>query len=276
MWFKQHECEAVSERLWNYAAGRLPAAETEQVERHLHRCKRCANEAAEFRQTVTLLTTYRDRPTPDSEATWSQLRSRLETPATANAAGLLSPTRRVSWFGLEAALAGFALLALAAGIGGVLRHNHAVEIAERTPDVRPAPFRFDTRNSTVRPHIEQAKSLPKECPPEAPKIVRAEAQAPVRSCRRYHRRHSLPTHPTTPALANKSQPSEAEAVAFVYSVDGDRPVEQETPREFVISAIICQDDVDPLASSVLGGEAANAANSEKASQNANDKELQPW
>ena len=76
MWFKS-ECSKVSERLWEYSAQKLPAAETAQIEGHLQQCSRCQAEAEAYRQTVGLLGAARSLPVPASQSRWQDLRPRL-------------------------------------------------------------------------------------------------------------------------------------------------------------------------------------------------------
>src|ERR1051325_715359 len=77
MWGKQ-ECNTVSMLLWDYAANRLYGDEAEMVEAHLQSCAACRAQADEYRQTISLVTAYRQKGVPQSRSSWHDLRHQLE------------------------------------------------------------------------------------------------------------------------------------------------------------------------------------------------------
>ena len=76
MWFKS-ECNRISERLWDYSAQKLTAAETAQIEVHLRQCAHCQAEAEAYRTTFGMLAATQRLPVPASQTSWQDLRPRL-------------------------------------------------------------------------------------------------------------------------------------------------------------------------------------------------------
>ncbi len=126
------DCRAVSGLLWNYTAHRLSELEIERVEAHLIGCGACRAEADAYRQAVDGLAAMRQRPVPDSQRGWHELRERLTVPESRP-----SPARQIWSFptlawGMAAVTAGLALF-LIGPIG-----NRAVTQTLEETGIRPS------------------------------------------------------------------------------------------------------------------------------------------
>jgi hypothetical protein len=72
------ECARICAALWNFEAGRLPAADSTRIERHLDVCAACSAEAKRYRATVDMVRSLKYRELPASRTNWSAVRDSLE------------------------------------------------------------------------------------------------------------------------------------------------------------------------------------------------------
>lgn len=124
------DCRSVADRLTPYVDGTLPPPEREAVERHLHECPPCRDEARDEADARTMLRDHaprlRQAPAPP------QLRTRCEALARAECAARLAGWRRNL---MPAAVAAALILSTVAAIAFLAsRRSNTVLAAQLTED----------------------------------------------------------------------------------------------------------------------------------------------
>ena len=105
-------CWKTKSRLWDWAAGRLPEAEQNEIKAHLAHCAACATKAKRVQRTVQAIQTDRALPPPAYPNRWPHIEAGLNAAQKGEAAFILP--RRANGRNAGLALCGVSAMALLA------------------------------------------------------------------------------------------------------------------------------------------------------------------
>lgn len=147
--FFTSECSSINKLLWEYTDGSLAQSDLEHVEAHLRGCEACRREAESYRQTVALMSQFRQEAVPVSRKGWRDLEARLDAASRTPRRSLI-PT--LVWSGGLVAAA--TLLLLFVTPGSRLMHPNS------TVQVTPGPVAIEpTHSHSAAPHHGQPSEV---------------------------------------------------------------------------------------------------------------------